>query len=75
MTKYMVVGKNKTCNTFYNTDDFKFERVRSFIYLGSLINDTSDVTEEINRRIQNANRSYYGLQKFFISRLLTHEIK
>jgi hypothetical protein len=54
---------------------YKFESVCSFIYLGSVINETNDMKEEIDKRIQNANRCYYGLLKHFKSRLLTSETK
>ena len=39
-----------------------FERVRCFVYIGSLINENDDIKAEINRRIQASNKCYYGLQ-------------
>ena len=35
------------------------------IYLGSLVNNTNNINEEIKWRIQLANRSYFELQKQF----------
>jgi hypothetical protein len=55
--------------------DDNFERVSTFVYLGSLVNETNDIKEEIRKRIQNANRCYYCLFKHFKSRLLTRETK
>jgi hypothetical protein len=55
--------------------DYNFERVSRFVYLGSLVNETNDIKEEISKRIQNSNRCYYGLLTHFKSCLLTHETK
>jgi hypothetical protein len=54
---------------------YNFERISRFVYLGSLVNATNDIKEEVSKRIQNANRCYYGLLKHFKSRLLTRETK
>jgi hypothetical protein len=51
------------------------ERVSRFVYLGSLVNETNDIKEEISKRIQNANRCYCGLLKHFKSCLPTRESK
>ena len=50
---------------YININQYKFERVSSFIYLGSLINDTNDINEEIKRRIQNANKSIFWIIEAF----------
>jgi hypothetical protein len=55
--------------------DYNLERVSRFVYLDSLGNETNDIKEEISKRIQNANRCYYGLLKHFKSYLLTRETK
>jgi hypothetical protein len=64
-TTYMLISNNKnnlTTKQDLNIDGQKFERVSRFIYLGSLVNDNNDVSEEIKSRIQNANKCYYGLR-------------
>jgi hypothetical protein len=38
-----------------------FERVNSFVYLGTLITSDNNISAEINNRITLANRSYLGL--------------
>jgi len=38
-----------------------FERVSSFVYLGTLITTDNNTSAEINKRITLANRSYFGL--------------
>jgi hypothetical protein len=40
-----------------------FEVVKEFVNLGSLITPTNDVSLEIQRRIQTANRCFVGLRK------------
>jgi hypothetical protein len=71
----MVLNRDKN----YNTDAShikithrNFERLQSSVYLRSLVTETNDVTEEIRKPIESANRGYYELIK---SRLLTHETK
>jgi hypothetical protein len=43
--------------------DKHFEVVKEFVYLGSLITPTNDVRLEKQRRIQTANRCFFGLRK------------
>jgi hypothetical protein len=66
--------KHKAAEQCISISSYKFESVHRFVYLGSLVNDTNDI-RGISRRLQNANKRYYGLQKHFKSRLLTRETK
>jgi hypothetical protein len=43
--------------------DKHFEVVKEFVYLESLMTPTNDVSLEIQRRIQIANRCFLGLRK------------
>jgi len=43
-------------------EDHKIEVVRKFKYLGTVINDSNDETEEIQARILAANKAYSSLQ-------------
>jgi hypothetical protein len=43
--------------------DKHFEVIKEFVYLGSLMTPTNDVSLEIQRRIQTANRCFFGLRK------------
>jgi hypothetical protein len=67
--KYMVENcKSFTPHTPHiHISDYNFERVSRFVYLGSLVNETNDIKEETSKRIQNANRCYYGLFETFLS--------
>jgi hypothetical protein len=41
--------------------DKHFEVVKEFVYLGSLMTPTNDVSLEIQRRIHTANKCFFGL--------------
>jgi hypothetical protein len=43
--------------------DKHIEVVKEFVYLGSLMTLTNDVSLEIQRRIQTANKCFLGLRK------------
>jgi hypothetical protein len=43
--------------------DKHFEVVKDFVYLGSLMTPTNDVSLEIQQRIQTANRCFFELRK------------
>ena len=42
-------------------DNYTFDTVKEFIYLGSAVTTNNDISLEIKRRITLANRCYYGL--------------
>jgi hypothetical protein len=50
-----------------------FEVVKDFVYLGSLMTPTNDVSLEIQRRIQTANRCFFGLRKYLQSSHLSRQ--
>jgi hypothetical protein len=52
----------------WTVGDNKIETVRRFRYLGTVINDTNDETEEIRSRILAANKAYSSLQTIFQSK-------
>jgi hypothetical protein len=51
------------------------EVVKDFVYLGSLMTPTNDVSLEIQRRIQTANRCFFGLRKHLQSSHLSRHTK
>jgi hypothetical protein len=55
--------------------DKHFEVVKEFVYLGSLMTPTNDVSQEIQRRIQTANRFFFGLRKHLRSSHLSRQTK
>jgi hypothetical protein len=52
-----------------------FEVVKKFVYLGSLMTPTNDVSLEIQRRIQSTNRCFFGLHKHLRSNHLSRQTK
>jgi hypothetical protein len=63
----MIVAQNNTTirdvGQSVAIGDEHFEAVKEFVYLGSMMTPTNDVSLEIQRRIQTANRSFFGLRK------------
>jgi len=49
-------------------EDHKIEVIRRFKYLGTVINDSNDETEESRARILSANKAYSSLQTIFRSK-------
>jgi hypothetical protein len=58
-TKYMICGSEKKyVENVFKVKNMTFERVNSFVYLGTLITSDNNI---IYNRITLANRSYFGL--------------
>jgi hypothetical protein len=78
-TKYMIAVWNDTTirdvGQSVAIGDNHFEVVKEIVYLGSLMTPTNDVSLEIQRRIQNANRCFFGLRKHLQSSHLSRQIK
>jgi hypothetical protein len=70
-TKYMIAARNdKTiCDVGQRVaiGDKHFEVVKEFVYLGSLMTPSNDLSLEIQRRIQTANRCFFGLRNNLIA--------
>jgi len=67
--------RNHNISYHLKVDDYKFERVQSFKYLGAEINENANSHEEVKKRITAANRCYYSLMPLFKSRLLSIKSK
>jgi hypothetical protein len=66
-TKYMIAARIartiRDVGQSVAIGDKHFEVVKEFVYLGSLMTPTNDVSLEIQRRIQTANKCCFGLCK------------
>jgi hypothetical protein len=61
-TKYTICGtKKKYVENVFKVKHMTFERVNSFVYLGTVITTDNNSSAEINNRITLASRSYFGL--------------
>lgn len=56
-------------------ENYNFEIVNDFIYLGTAINKTNNISFEIKRRTILANRCYFGLSKQFKSKAISRQTK
>jgi hypothetical protein len=78
-TKYMIAARNDTTIRHVGPSvaigDKHFEVVKEFVYLGSLMTPTNEESLEIHRRIQTANRCFFGLHKHQRSRHLSRHTK
>jgi hypothetical protein len=52
-----------------------YERVKSFIYLGSLVTNKNSIWDEIKCIIKAGNSFYYSVQTLLSSRLLSKNLK
>jgi hypothetical protein len=60
--KYMICGtKKKYVENVFKVKHMTFERVNSFVNLGTLITAHNNISVEINNRITLANRSYFEM--------------
>lgn len=75
ITEYMIIGRQNWMNPVLEVCHFKFKRVKSFKYLGSIVSEKNDVTKEVAASIHAGNRTYYGLANLLSSRSLSREIK
>jgi hypothetical protein len=79
-TKYMLVDPRKESWKApalwpLKFGGYKYERVQSFMYLGTKVNILNDISEEIKTRIMAANRSCFGLQKHLKSWIISRTTK
>jgi hypothetical protein len=51
------------------------EQVKSFRYLGSIVNGNNSIDEEIKESISLGNKAYYAIQDLFKSKLLSKKSK
>ena len=64
-TKYMLSTSRymRRIDSQITADNYTFETVKEFIYLGSAVTTKNDVSLEIKRRITLGNKCYYGLNR------------
>jgi hypothetical protein len=78
-TKYMIAARNESMirdvgQSVVNGDKH-FEVVKEYVYLGSLMTQTNDVSLEIQRRIQTSNMCFFGLRKHLQSSHFSRQTK
>jgi len=74
-TKYLKSTKKETRNESLNINNLQIEQVQQYKYMGSIINVSNSIEEEIKERIVLGTKAYYANLKFFKSRLVTKQSK
>jgi len=64
-TKYLVISKETRDDSDLIVGNYSFQQVKSFKYLGTNINQYSNMHNEIKLRIPTANKGNYALEKLF----------
>jgi len=73
-TKYLeinVKGSNINRNTNVKTEQNDFERVQTFSFLVSIINDNNVNSEEILTRIEKGNKAFFMNKNLLSSKLIS----
>ena len=74
-TKFMI-ATNKTIDMSpLRIDNYTFETVKQFKYLGTIISSNNDIMIELKNRIYMANRCFYGLRSQLKSKLINIKTK
>jgi hypothetical protein len=74
-TKYLKITKKETRNESLNINNLQIEQVQQYKYLGSIINVSNSIEEEIKETTVLGTKAYYTNLKFFKSRLITKQSK
>jgi hypothetical protein len=75
-TKYMQIKRTGTKDiTHLQIDNFGFENVENFNYLGSILNADNKMNIEIAERIVKGNKAYYANSKLIKSKFLKRNTK
>ncbi|XP_050547614.1 uncharacterized protein LOC126909240 [Daktulosphaira vitifoliae] len=74
-TKYLVMTRGTRDNSHLVVENYTFQQVSDFKYLGVNISQQNNMHNEIKIRISAANKGYYALEKLFKSKLLSRRSK
>jgi len=74
-TKYKYIKRANQRNILLYINNFSFEKVCNFVYLGSLLNDRKFRQPEISERICKGNTAYYANAKLLRLKFLKRNIK
>jgi len=74
-TKCLKCTKKDIRTENLNITNSYIAQVQQYKYLGSIINDSNSIEEEVKERTALGTKAYYTNQKFFKSRLVTKSSK
>jgi len=69
-TKHLKCSRRQDQLKAINIENKEIEQVRSFKYLGSIINTDNKIEEEIKERIALRNKAFFANKKKFQSELI-----
>jgi hypothetical protein len=73
--KYLVMTRETRDNSDLVVENYTFQQVKNFKYLGGNINQYNNLHNEIKLMILNTYKDYYALGKLFKSKLLSRRSK
>jgi hypothetical protein len=76
-TKYMEIGRHRgmVANQHIKIGSNSYEKVKTFIYLGSSLTNQNSIHVEIKCRLKARNSCYYSVQTMIYSRLFSINFK
>jgi hypothetical protein len=74
-TKYMKCTRKETYLDGLSVDNMHTNQVRSFNYLGTIVNGNNTLEEEIRERIAKGNKAFYANKTFFKTKLVSRKSK
>lgn len=74
-TKYMLITKTTQDNRKIYVKNQPIERVRQYKYLGTIINENNDSSQEIRVRIEQARSTFTRMKRLFCCRDLNLDLK
>jgi len=78
-TKYVIVERKNSLKKnkigHLKLKNYKFEREENFKYLGVILNEGNNNQIDLQERINNANKTYFMLQKFFKNKNISKKLK
>ena len=74
-TKYMKCTRKETQLNKLTVDNKHIDQVRSFSYLGTIVNGNNILEEEIRERIAKGNKAFYTNKALFKSNLVSWKSK
>jgi hypothetical protein len=74
-TKFMEATSEPSGKVSITINNYKFEIVKEFKYLGTIVTSDNNISAEINSRTLMANKCYYGLKNQLQSHYLSRDTK
>jgi len=74
-TKYMKCTRRQAQLTPISIENKEYEQVKSFKYLGAIVNIENKMEEKINERIDLGNKANFANKKMFQSKIITKRAK